>query len=84
MVGWGSENTSFVLELTFNYGITDYKRGNDIFALVFYKWNEDDEDMEEKLLYQYIGNIKKVSDDLYRVVNHDFIIKFEDTTAETE
>ena len=29
MVGYGSEDDHFVIELTYNYGIREYKRGND-------------------------------------------------------
>lgn len=29
MVGYGPEDTHFVVELTYNYGINDYKMGND-------------------------------------------------------
>ena len=30
MVGYGPEDTNFVLELTYNYGIDSYQRGNDL------------------------------------------------------
>jgi len=39
MVGWLCEDVSFVLELTFNFGVTSYKRGNDLDAIVLYKHN---------------------------------------------
>jgi len=29
MVGYGPEDDHFVMELTYNYGIKEYKRGND-------------------------------------------------------
>lgn len=29
MIGYGPEDTHFVLELTYNYGVKSYKRGND-------------------------------------------------------
>ena len=29
MVGYGAEDNHFVFELTYNYGIKSYKRGND-------------------------------------------------------
>ena len=29
MVGYGKEDTHFVVELTYNYGIKNYKLGND-------------------------------------------------------
>lgn len=33
MVGYGPEDTHFVVELTYNYGITHYDRGNDFIGL---------------------------------------------------
>ena len=30
MVGWTNEDEGFVLELTFNYGVKGYPRGNDL------------------------------------------------------
>jgi len=33
MVGYGSEDTHFVVELTYNYGITSYEKGNDFLGL---------------------------------------------------
>ena len=29
MIGYGNEDENFVIELTYNYGISAYKRGND-------------------------------------------------------
>ncbi len=29
MVGYGAEDNHFVMELTYNYGIKSYKKGND-------------------------------------------------------
>ena len=29
MVGYGPEDNHFVMELTYNYGMKEYKRGND-------------------------------------------------------
>lgn len=34
MIGYGEEHTNFVIELTYNYGIREYARGNDFDALV--------------------------------------------------
>ena len=39
MVGWLNEDVSFVLELTFNYGVTSYKRGNDLKTISLFKTN---------------------------------------------
>lgn len=33
MVGYGPEDTHFVVELTYNYGIKSYDRGNDFISL---------------------------------------------------
>lgn len=33
MIGYGPEDTHFVVELTYNYGITDYEKGNDFIGL---------------------------------------------------
>lgn len=33
MVGYGPEDTHFVVELTYNYGITHYETGNDFIGL---------------------------------------------------
>ncbi|CAB3372339.1 Hypothetical predicted protein [Cloeon dipterum] len=34
MIGYGSEDTHFVIELTYNYGITQYEKGNDFIGIV--------------------------------------------------
>jgi hypothetical protein len=33
MVGYGPEDTHFVVELTYNYSITSYEKGNDFLGL---------------------------------------------------
>ncbi|XP_059484443.1 glyoxalase domain-containing protein 4 [Neocloeon triangulifer] len=33
MIGYGSEDTHFVAELTFNYGVSEYEKGNDFIAM---------------------------------------------------
>lgn len=33
MVGYGPEDNHFVVELTYNYGITHYERGNDFLGI---------------------------------------------------
>lgn len=30
MVGWGTEDINFALELTYNFGVTEYQQGNDL------------------------------------------------------
>ena len=55
MVGWDNEDNSFVFELTFNYGVNSYKRGNDLNAVLLHKFNQNGEDMEKKLLQSEFG-----------------------------
>lgn len=50
MVGFGSEDTNFVLELTFNYGVSNYKRGNDLVAVCFPQTNAEGTDLEQQML----------------------------------
>lgn len=33
MVGYGPEDTHFVVELTYNYGVTHYEQGNDFLGI---------------------------------------------------
>lgn len=33
MIGYGPEDTHFVMELTYNYGVTHYERGNDFLGI---------------------------------------------------
>ena len=47
MIGFGSEDTNFVLELTFNYGVQSYKRGNDLVAVCFPQINAEGIDLEK-------------------------------------
>jgi hypothetical protein len=39
MIGFDSEDNSFVFELTYNYGVKSYKRGNDLKYIALYKYN---------------------------------------------
>ena len=63
MVGFDNEDVSFVFELTFNYGISSYKRGNDLHSIMLHRFDQNGVDVEEKLLTQFLGydtaNIKK-------------------------
>lgn len=34
MIGYGSEDDHFVLELVYNYGIKDYERGTEFYGVV--------------------------------------------------
>ena len=39
MVGFDNEDNSFVFELTFNYGIASYKRGNDLQCILLHRYD---------------------------------------------
>ena len=81
MVGFDIEDTSFVFELTFNYGINKYARGNDLQAIHLHKFNKDGEDMEEKLLKDFEGAAESKTDGVYRLINDDFVFKFVESKA---
>ena len=36
MVGYGAEDSHFVVELTYNYGVSDYRLGNDFLGLTIH------------------------------------------------
>lgn len=36
MIGYGPEDTHFVIELTYNYGINEYETGNDFKAITIH------------------------------------------------
>ncbi len=40
MVGYGAEDNHFVMELTYNYGIKSYKKGNDFRVSSFINFGE--------------------------------------------
>ena len=46
MVGFDNEDVSFVFELTFNYGITSYKRGNDLHSILLHRFDQNGVNME--------------------------------------
>ena len=46
MVGWENEDLSFVFELTYNYGVAKYRRGNDLSCIILNKFNSSGIDME--------------------------------------
>lgn len=85
MVGWLNEDVSFVFELTFNYGVTNYKRGNDLNTILLYKKNKKGEDMEKKLIDGFEGaKDAKGKDGIYRLINDDFLFKFVDGKPKNE
>ena len=85
MVGWLKEDESFVFELTYNQGVAGYERGNDLNAILLHKYNSEFMDMEHKLRAQFEGAQSAQGDDgVYRLINNDFLLKFEDSTAKNE
>merc|ERR1712070_678735 len=53
MCGWDIEDDSFIFELTYNFGIDHYKRGNDLAGIVMYKFDKNGNDMEERMLKDF-------------------------------
>ena len=85
MVGWNNEHVSFVFELTYNYGVSAYRRGNDLEAVLLHRFNKDGENMEEKLLNEFAeAKDCKGDDSTYRLVDNDFVLRFVDSTAPSE
>ena len=85
MVGWNNEHVSFVFELTYNYGVSAYRRGNDLEAVLLHRFNKDGENMEEKLLNEFAeAKDCKGDDSTYRLVDNDFVLRFADSTAPSE
>ena len=78
MVGFDTEDVSFVFELTFNYGVNAYRRGNDLKQISMFKYNQDGKDMEP-LVAGFEGTKKE--GDVYNVLNGDFLISFVDKKA---
>jgi len=81
MIGWENEDNSFVFELTFNYGVHKYKRGNDLDAFIFYKTNKAGENMEEKLMEMFPES-KANEEGIYSIINDDMRIRFTDEVNE--
>lgn len=81
MVGWDTEDVSFVFELTYNYGVYEYARGNDLGCVHLYKFNKDGEDMEAKMLAEFPEAQKNESTGVYHILKNDFLFKFVDATA---
>ena len=61
MVGWENEDNSFVFELTYNYGIDQYARGNDLKCIQLYKFNNEGVDMENKMLTEFDGAMESLN-----------------------
>lgn len=77
MIGFGEEHTNFVLELTYNYGIDSYKRGNDLVAVLLPKYNSEGEDLEAKMLEEFPDYADhKNSDGVYSLIDDDLLFYF--------
>lgn len=83
MVGFDNEDISFVLELTYNYGVSEYKRGNDLECILLHRYNQEGVDMKEKLVKEFLGESEYTwkADEVLKMVNNDYLFKFEDTKA---
>jgi hypothetical protein len=78
MVGWENEDKSFVFELTYNYGVLCYERGNDLAAIEMYRHNSEGVDMYELLKTKFADDVVVDKDDesLLRIINGDFPFRF--------
>ena len=77
MIGFGGEHDNFVLELTYNYGVDSYKRGNDLVAVLLPKYNDEGEDLEAKMLAdlpEYAD--KKDTNGIYSLIDDDLLFYF--------
>ena len=77
MIGFGSEDDNFVLELTYNYGVSSYKRGNDLVAVLLPKYNSEGEDLEQKMIESFPDYAdKKQSNGIYSLIDDDLLFYF--------
>ena len=85
MVGWENEDQSFVFELTYNYGVISYDRGNDLQAIEMYRHNTKGVDMYELLRTKFADDVvvDKNDESLLRIINGDFPFKFMEGKAPT-
>ena len=81
MVGFDNEHVSFVFELTYNYGVYEYKRGNDLGAILMHKRNANGDDMEAKMLEAFPEASESKVDGVYRLINDDLLFRFVDSQA---
>lgn len=71
-----------MFELTFNYGVSGYRRGNDLKCITFHKFNKEGVDMEKALLEsEFVQGLGYKEGDIMRLVNNDFVFKFEHSKA---
>ena len=80
MVGFDNEDNSFVFELTFNYGIASYKRGNDLQCILLHRYDKDGVDVQERLLNKF-KEYQSSYDGIYSFINEDFLFQFIDSKA---
>lgn len=83
MIGFDNEDNSFVFELTYNYGVFEYKRGNDLKSINLHKFNKNGEDIEAKLNKEF-PDVQKNNDGIYEFINSDFVFKFVDSKASND
>jgi hypothetical protein len=50
MMGWSDEHTSFVLELTYNYDVSDYSKGNQLNGILMHATDKQGQEVFEKLM----------------------------------
>ena len=69
MVGWDNEDESFVFELTFNYGVSSYERGNDLKSIIMHRYFNS---KDLKQIVKEHGGLEK--DEVWYV--QDFVFSF--------
>jgi len=74
-----------VFELTYNYGVISYDRGNDLQAIEMYRHNAEGVDMYELLRTKFADDVvvDKNDESLLRIINGDFPFKFMEGKAPT-
>lgn len=73
MIGYGSEDETFVLELTYNYGIGEYRHGNDLVAIEVLK--KDLSKLKESGLKLTLLEGTEEEPKAYNVVNNGYTFK---------
>jgi len=84
MLGWDTEDSSFVIELVFQYGNTSKKGSQFNYSLIFYKTNEEGEDMEAKLKELFPNAKPDEEEGIYSIINDDIKVIFADMKAEAK
>ena len=77
MIGFGAEDENFVLELTYNYGVDSYERGNDLVAVLLPKYDSKGKDLEQKMIEEFPDyRNRKNSDGVYSLIDDDIQLYF--------